>query len=316
MYSLEFLCLSLCKLMVLERMRDFASQRTGDDGARGTRRLAVAVKAVLWGVTAANAAGVIASAVAAGYYTSASTFYSQAAAACDDTACFSNTTALTLQQSAVTALQTGFAALAFQNFCESGSLFVIICAFGVVGSISARRFKTGRRDMNAAVQHLRRQIVVTVAVVLVTFMLRAVFAFLLAVADGFQNDSSEDGCGNDFCDPACNNAFSIIQTWLMYCSAPCSIASQVCEITLLLQVHPGAAALRQCGFLPPGAACCAVGNDQRAHSAADVNGAVKVCSIASGNAPVVIRRQQQQHAFVHRSNAIGFRSRLKLNNVG
>ena len=224
MYSVEFFCLSISKLMVLERMRDFASQRTGDDGTRATRRLAVAVKTVLWAVAALNAAGIVSNIVAAGYYFQASALFIQSAAAYAEHSPSDNSTAIALQQRAADNTQNGGNALAVQNFCESGALLIIICAFIIVGGISARRFNNVRCDINPAVRHLRWQIVLTVVVVFITFLMRAVFALMLAFADGFQNDSDEDGCMGDLCDPVCNNVFSTMQTWLLYCPTPCAFA--------------------------------------------------------------------------------------------
>jgi len=93
-------------------------------------------------------------------------------------------------------------------------LLIIILAFAAVGVACARRVSSALRNMNdahgAAGRQLRRQIVGTAAFVFVTFLLRAVFSTMNALASALQND----GASCAICDPSCNNVWTLIQYWL------------------------------------------------------------------------------------------------------
>jgi hypothetical protein len=107
-------------------------------------------------------------------------------------------------------------AASVQQFCEVAVLLIIILAFAVVGIASARRLSSALRDMNdrhgAAGRQLRRQIVGTVAVVFVTFLLRAVYSTMSALARALQIEVP-----NCFpCDPACSNVWTPIVSWLQF----------------------------------------------------------------------------------------------------
>jgi hypothetical protein len=95
-------------------------------------------------------------------------------------------------------------------------LLIIILAFAVVGIASARRVSSALRDLNdehveAAGRQLRRQIVGTAAFVFVTFLLRAGFSIMNALANALQND---DANCLTLCDIPCNNVYQLIQNWL------------------------------------------------------------------------------------------------------
>ncbi len=97
-------------------------------------------------------------------------------------------------------------------------LLIIILAFAVVGVACARRVSSSLRNMNdahgAAGRQLRRQIVGTAAFVFVTFLLRAVFSTMNALANALQSPPVV-GCANS-CDPSCYNVWEIIAYWLYY----------------------------------------------------------------------------------------------------
>ena len=102
-----------------------------------------------------------------------------------------------------------------QRFCEVAVLLLVILAFAVVGIASARRVSSALRDMNdehgAAGRQLRRQIVGTASFVFLTFLLRAVFSIMNALANALQNDNAN--CPT-FCGIPCNNVYQLIQNWL------------------------------------------------------------------------------------------------------
>ena len=90
-------------------------------------------------------------------------------------------------------------------------LLLIIVTFVVVGAICARRIQNAMLDRAALAlrgpsvgsnsHRLRRDIIVTVAVVFIAFLFRAVFTFMYALAELLQND----GACAQLCDPLCNN---------------------------------------------------------------------------------------------------------------
>jgi hypothetical protein len=104
-----------------------------------------------------------------------------------------------------------------QSFCEVAALLFIILAFAVVGITCARRASSalrgsrGTNDELAAVSQIRRQIVGTTSFVFVTFLLRAVFSTMNALANALQNDGAE--CPTP-CGIPCNNVWTLIQNWL------------------------------------------------------------------------------------------------------
>jgi hypothetical protein len=115
-----------------------------------------------------------------------------------------------------------------QQFCEVAVLLLIIVAFAVVGPACARRLSSEQQRHDALVtlvnaadaaaaapawRKLRRQILGTAAFVFVTFLLRAVFSTMNALATALQ---IEVAICNNFCDPACNNVWTVIQYWLEF----------------------------------------------------------------------------------------------------
>ena len=207
-YAIEFLCLSVAKLLVLHRMADFAL----DKGDGMSRRMAVGGRVVMAAVVVGNVAGLCANVAAAVYIKEVGDLYmaSSAAFAANNTDAGNNFINEAAQDVSVSSN-----AASVQQFCEVAVLLIIILAFAVVGIASARRVSSALRDMNdehgAAGRQLRRQIVGTAAFVFVTFLLRAVFSTMNALANALQNDNAN--CLT-LCDP-CNNMYSLIQNWLL-----------------------------------------------------------------------------------------------------
>jgi len=208
-YAIEFLCLSVAKLLVLNRMTNFAVAK--GDGM--SRRLAVGGRVVMAVVVVGNVAGLCGNVAAAVYSKEAGDLFMASAAA------YANTTDagkefrnLAFQKISV----VDFVA-SVQDFCEVAVLLIIILAFAAVGIAGARRVSSALRDMNdahgAAGRQLRRQIVGTAAFVFVTFLLRAVFSTMNALANALQTNS--EGCAN-ICDSSCSNVWEVILLWLLY----------------------------------------------------------------------------------------------------
>ena len=211
-YAIEFLCLSVAKLLVLHRMADFALAKV--DGM--SRRLAVGGRVVMAAVVVGNVAGLCGNVVAAVYIKKAGDFNSAAFAAftANNTDAGNN-----FNNEAYQKISVAFDAQSVQQFCEVVVLLIIILAFAVVGIACARRVSSALRNMNdaqrdgAGGRQLRRHIVGTAAFVFVTFLLRAVFSTMNALANALQNPGV--GCTNN-CDPSCVNVWELIQAWLVY----------------------------------------------------------------------------------------------------
>jgi hypothetical protein len=205
---MEFLCLSVAKLLVLHRMADFAVAK--GDGM--SRRLAVGGRVVMAVVVAGTVAGLCGNVAAAVYSKEAGDLNMAASAAYA-----ANNTNAGVMFNNLAAQKTSVAAEvgSVQSFCEVAVLLIIILAFAVVGIACARRVSSALRNTNdahgAAGRQLQRQIVGTTAFVFVTFLLRAVFSTMNALANALQNDAAD--CAND-CDPSCSNVWELIQSWL------------------------------------------------------------------------------------------------------
>ncbi len=211
-YAIEFLCLSVAKLLVLHRMADFAVPK--GDGL--SRRLAVGGRFVMAAVVVGNVVGLCANVAAAVYQKQAGDMWTASSAAftANNTDAGNN-----FNNEAFQKITVASNAQSVQQFCEVAVLLIIILAFAVVGIASARRVSSALRlrDLNdehveAVGRQLRRKIVGTVAFVFVTFLLRAVFSIMNALANALQND---DAACLTLCDIPCNNMYQLIQNWLL-----------------------------------------------------------------------------------------------------
>jgi hypothetical protein len=214
-YALEFLCLSVAKLLVLHRMTNFAVAK--GDGM--SRRFAVGGRVMMATVVLGNALGFcgnVATAVAAKKCGDA---FNSAAAAF---AANKTDLGIAFSKLAVQKISDVNDVVSVQQFSEVAVLLIIIVAFTAVGAASARRVSSALRNMNdehgAAGRQLRRQIVGTTAFVFVTFLLRAVFSIMNAVSNVLQNLSSD--CADPYllnlCDPSCFNMWDLMQWWLEF----------------------------------------------------------------------------------------------------
>ena len=221
-YAMEFLCLSAAKLMVLDRMMEFAMRK--GDGV--WRRWVVGGRVVMAAVVAGNVVGLGGNVAAAVYFQRTAVHYSAASAAfaANSTADANNFVNLANQQQ-----QLAVSTQSLQSFCEVAVLLLIIVAFAVVGAACARRLSSEqqRHDDNPFVnaadaaaaapawRQLRLRIVGTAAFVFVTFLLRAVYSTMFALANELQNGGNFANCpsGNQ-CDASCFNLYKLIQVWL------------------------------------------------------------------------------------------------------
>ncbi len=123
-------------------------------------------------------------------------------------------------------LSTSIAAV--QSFCEVAVLLLIVAAFIVTGVTCARVISSRLLAVNAAStpaavgnyihllgRELRRQIVVTTAVVFVAFVVRSVQSTMFAVARQLQDQTTTCPGVTDRCDPSCRNVFTHMFFWFL-----------------------------------------------------------------------------------------------------
>jgi len=205
-YAIAFLCLSAAKLMALDQMMNFAVSKSRDM----PRRWVVWGRVVMAGVVVGNVVGLGGNVAAAVYWEQSAVSYRAASAAyaANSTAAGDNFVNIGVKQD-----QLADSTQAVQLFCEVAVLLVIIVAFAVTGAACVRRFTSAQLDDTAEGRQLWRQIVGTAGFVFVTFLLRAVYSTMRAVADGLQDYGAICPSGNS-CDASCYNLYTLMHTWL------------------------------------------------------------------------------------------------------
>jgi hypothetical protein len=185
LYPVEVLCLSVVKLAVLDRMQHFSATQ-GESGRR--ERWVTAGRVVIVLVVAGGVVGICGNIVAVVYKLQAASLIKSAATAAANN---STSESLGLFQQSTQAHHRSIQLQSIQSFSEMCTLLLIIATFIAVGIMCARRVDSSLPSMTARTgakaKHLRRQIVVTVAVVFVTFLLRAVFASFNALSASLQH---------------------------------------------------------------------------------------------------------------------------------
>ena len=192
LYPVEVLCLSVVKLIVLDRMQDFSAPQ-GESGRR--ERWVTAGRVVIALVVAGGVVGICGNIVSGVYKLHAADLMNSASSA----AAISNTSEFFEQSQQKNHLSVQISSV--QSFSEMCTLLLIIATFVAVGVMCARRVDSSLPSLTARTgakaKHLRRQIVVTVAVVFVTFFLRATYTTMLAISSAFQN-------GRHLCSHVCS----------------------------------------------------------------------------------------------------------------
>jgi hypothetical protein len=212
MYAIEFMCLSAARLMVLDRMSDFAAGQ--DEVAR--KRWAAGGRMVMAVVVLGNAVGLAANVAAAVHLQRA------AVAASTASALFAaNSTQLARESFSLinTEVQLVGSIAAVQSFCEVAVLLLIVAAFVAAGVACARVVSSNLLLVDAASapaavgRELRRQMVITTVVVFVAFVVRSVQSTMLAVSRQLQDGARRCPGVTGFCDPSCYNVFTHINQW-------------------------------------------------------------------------------------------------------
>ena len=216
-YAIEFLCLSVAKLLVLDRMSDFAVPES--DSLR--KRVLIAWWCVLVGVVLGNSIGLLSNIVAA-------VFYQKAANAISTASSYYNAGNISIgndyYQLHREELQRAFSISSAQAFCEVAVLLLIVSAFAAAGVLSALRISSSLREVRlpssseavVSGRKLRLQVVLTTTVVFFAFVLRSVFSTMYAVAYELQNSGNSENCdvGLSFCDDQCYNVYTHILQWM------------------------------------------------------------------------------------------------------
>ncbi len=211
-YAIEFMCLSVAKLMVLDRMSMFAAPQ----GTRLHKLWAAATRVVMAAVVIGNAVGLAANVASAVHYHKASEDFSAASSLFDGNSTNMNS-AEQFKKLGVMEVQLGGSIASVQYFSEVAVLLLIVVAFVVVGVLSARRVSARLLGVDAASpaaatgRGLRRQMLGTTAFVFVTFLLRSVFSTMHAVA--YQLRDIDKECNNTVCD-ACYNMYTHVAHWM------------------------------------------------------------------------------------------------------
>ncbi len=215
-YSIEFMCLTSAKLMVLDRMSVFATHE--DTGMR--RRWVAAGRIVMAVVTLGNAVGLAANMASAVHYQNAAVAENTASAyhAANKTKDAEEFSSSSRQE-----VQLGGFISSVQRLCEVAVLLLIVVAFVTVGLLSMHRVRDrllGVDTSSAAAatgRVLRRQIMGTTAFVFVTFLIRSVLSIMFAVAYELRDFAKICHEGViDICDASCYNVYAHFVGWTLY----------------------------------------------------------------------------------------------------
>ncbi len=228
MYPIEFLCLSVAKLMVLDRMSIFSGI---------SNRWSVCWRMVMALVVAGDVAGLVGNIFTAVQFQQCVETYGMSS-----TSYFMNNTADGQKYfaSSQSCVQTAYNIASVQIYCETLVLLLIDFAFIVVGVASSRIISStldGVQRMAAVYsrthqaasplfaeaaqegQKLRLKIILTTGFIFAAFLLRSVYSTMYAVVSQL-NDSGKDFSlcspilAERFCDGSCYNMFTLMHRWI------------------------------------------------------------------------------------------------------
>jgi hypothetical protein len=171
-YAIEFLCLSVALLMVLDRMASFVTQRTGGPYLL---RWTIAGRIVMGVVVVGNVIGLVCSTIGAVYWQRSSDYQSEAAIS------FAGNNTQEGARSAAQGVELLRRAAKFtslQAVFEAVVLQLILLAFVGTGIESSRRIRSAlvgnRASVQATGQKVWLQVMGTTVFIFVTFLLRSV----------------------------------------------------------------------------------------------------------------------------------------------
>ena len=241
LYPLEFMCLSVAKLLLLHRVLDLTP-----NSLEVRRRVALAGRIVLGVVVTCNVVGLCGDWASTAYSAQAAAWFDAAAAA---SAANHSAAALAFVSKGDFANDYSNVASSVQAFAEAGVLLLIVAAFLTCGAIFAYCVKFVLRDLQQAAagdveasarvdefsdmrtgsesrrlasataakgRYLRLQVLATVAVVFTTFLLRTTWAVMNALSSLLQNMDAPCGAGDTWCDGTCRNVYALVFNWLNF----------------------------------------------------------------------------------------------------
>ena len=211
-YAVEFLCSSMAKLIVLDRLADFGSRETG-----GISNLFSGMgRYVFRTIIACNVLGICGNVVAAGFSVQASKLNYQAVHAfkLDNV----SDAGIRYTKESERSFFNAEICSSIQEFLEVLMLLLIVISFVTVGVSSVRRvdFSLRAANVGASGRRLRRQILVTVVFLFVTLLLRTVHSFIKALGDAAGIVHNTDDCPFIGCDPNCFRDLEQMSTWFYF----------------------------------------------------------------------------------------------------
>ncbi len=213
-YPFEFTCLSAAKLLVLDRLLDFAAPQGHDMRSR----IATLARIVMGLVVLCNAFGLIANLVGAVYFTRAAD-----AARASSAYYFANVNTLgdAYLKDFQVQLNRAVSIVSYQAFSEAAVLLLIVAVFVASGFLCARRVSSRLLSVDSAShwvtagRHLWLQIVGTTAFVFVAFLVRSAFSAMFAVAQGLQDLDNPKCTDDNRCKDSCFNMFTHMTIWML-----------------------------------------------------------------------------------------------------
>ena len=215
-YPVHFLCLCAAKLLVFDRMSEFASE---SEGSSSKHRLA-SRRAVSVIVVTGVAVGLGGSLAAASHFARAADLFSESSAY------FASNFSLGSDVEAEASAQIALAASmnSVQELSEAIVLLLIVLTFTAVSAACIYRIKSamaliGTHSCSSAAaqaaRQLQRRVLVTAVFVLVSFALRGAHATMNAAANRLQDvNKACPPTKEGLCD-ACYNMFTHMQRWMI-----------------------------------------------------------------------------------------------------
>jgi hypothetical protein len=211
-YGLEFTCMSAAKMMVLDRLSDFA--------LRGQPKLikrwgCIAIAVVILG----NVIGLCSQIAASVFFK----MYAEKVMASSLLYAANNSKeGSSVYKSAQPIFDRALEIESIQSFCEVTVLLLIIAAFLATGVLSLHRVKSRLLGVDAssaaaeAGSSLYRQILGMTVIVFAAFLLRSVLSVMVALGRALSNYNESCRGVPSRCDSACYNTYTHMHNWMGY----------------------------------------------------------------------------------------------------
>jgi hypothetical protein len=235
-YPMEFLCLSIAQLLVLDRLYQFVTLNAEHGEMIRIRLWSLARRVVICVTVAGNLAGVCGNIAAAVYHSRSADFFSASsvvAAASVNITAEARAEAVALFQQGRVQNQLAVSVGSVQSFCEVVVLLLIVASYAVVSTACVQRL----RDMMSSVNtfsssvssdrtptakfftslsekraELQNRILLSTVSVFVGFIIRSVFSTMHAVSNHLQD--WDKVCSNvSLCDE-CHSVYSHMAFWM------------------------------------------------------------------------------------------------------